>query len=189
MDLLFGFSGRIGRLQWWLGQLAILGVWVVGIGALALVIGVADPSAEHAKGELSQGGWSILAALLACGTLSIWINIATTVKRFHDRDKSGWWFCIVFVPYVGAIWQIVECGFLSGKPGGNRFGPSSGGGIGFDADDEIEAHIGRLRAERARLEGKPAPAQKLQPAPAAAPTPVVPARRPTGPTGFGRRGV
>jgi uncharacterized membrane protein YhaH (DUF805 family) len=21
----------------------------------------------------------------------IWINVATTVKRLHDRDRSGWW--------------------------------------------------------------------------------------------------
>ena len=27
----------------------------------------------------------------------IWINTATTVKRLHDRNRSGWWAAAVFI--------------------------------------------------------------------------------------------
>jgi len=60
-----------------------------------------------------------------------------TIKRFHDRDKSGFWYCVCFVPYVGVIWQVVECGFFPGTPGGNRYGlptTSSRGGNWQDVD-------------------------------------------------------
>ena len=45
------------------------------------------------------------------------------IKRWHDRDKSGWWMLIVLIPLVGLIWFLVELGFLPGTPGPNRFGP------------------------------------------------------------------
>jgi uncharacterized membrane protein YhaH (DUF805 family) len=30
---------------------------------------------------------------------------------------------ILLIPFVGAIWFLVELGFLPGTPGPNRFGP------------------------------------------------------------------
>jgi uncharacterized membrane protein YhaH (DUF805 family) len=44
-------------------------------------------------------------------------SILVDIKRWHDRDKSGWWMPILFVPIIGAIWL-----FLAGTPGPNRFG-------------------------------------------------------------------
>ncbi len=52
-----------------------------------------------------------------------WIGLAVTVKRSHDRDKSGWWILIALIPLIGAIWFLIEFGFLRGTPGPNRFGP------------------------------------------------------------------
>jgi uncharacterized membrane protein YhaH (DUF805 family) len=49
-------------------------------------------------------------------------SLAVAAKRFHDRDKSGWWVLIIFIPIVGIIWYIVELGCLPGTPGPNRFG-------------------------------------------------------------------
>jgi len=34
-------------------------------------------------------------------------SIAFGVRRLHDIGKSGWWYLIVFIPLVGAIWLIV----------------------------------------------------------------------------------
>lgn len=45
------------------------------------------------------------------------------IKRWHDLDKSGWWVLINFIPIVGGLWCLVECGFLKGTVGPNRFGP------------------------------------------------------------------
>ena len=52
----------------------------------------------------------------------IWIGLALQVKRWHDRDKPGVWVLINFIPFIGGIWALVECGFLPGTPGPNRFG-------------------------------------------------------------------
>ncbi len=183
MDFLFSFSGRIGRAKWWLSQLAVVMIWVIVIGAFALFVQTVDPSAEHAEGELSNGGLSTLIALLSAIVLSTWINLAGTVKRFHDRDKSGFWFLITLIPFIGPIWLIVECGVLEGTRGGNRFGPPPGGMDGFA--DELEAHIAKMQAERMPRQGT-APAARTS-----APVPVaqLSSRRPTSPGGFGRRGT
>jgi uncharacterized membrane protein YhaH (DUF805 family) len=52
----------------------------------------------------------------------IWVGLAVQVKRWHDRNKSGWWVLVGFIPYIGGIWQIIECGCLRGTEGENRFG-------------------------------------------------------------------
>jgi uncharacterized membrane protein YhaH (DUF805 family) len=49
--------------------------------------------------------------------------MAIYVKRWQDRDKSGWWILIGFVPIIGGIWAFVECGCLRGTMGDNRYGP------------------------------------------------------------------
>ena len=34
-------------------------------------------------------------------------GLAVMVRRLHDVNKSGWFFFIVFIPLVGAIWLLV----------------------------------------------------------------------------------
>jgi len=53
----------------------------------------------------------------------LFMGIIVQVKRWHDRDKSGWWILINFIPLVGGLWSLIECGFLKGTDGPNRFGP------------------------------------------------------------------
>jgi uncharacterized membrane protein YhaH (DUF805 family) len=53
----------------------------------------------------------------------VWPSLVVTIKRWHDRNKSGWWVLINLVPVVGDIWSVVENGFLKGTRGENRFGP------------------------------------------------------------------
>jgi uncharacterized membrane protein YhaH (DUF805 family) len=57
----------------------------------------------------------------------IWPSLAVQVKRWHDRDKSGWMVLINFIPIVGFLWTFIECGFLDGTPGPNKYGPSPKG--------------------------------------------------------------
>ena len=54
---------------------------------------------------------------------SIYFAFAVYAKRWHDRDKSGWWTLIILVPFIGGIWLLVECGILEGTKGANRYGP------------------------------------------------------------------
>ena len=45
-----------------------------------------------------------------------------TIKRAHDRNRTGWYALIILIPLAGPLWFLVEFGFLSGTAGPNRFG-------------------------------------------------------------------
>ena len=103
-DILLSMEGRIPRKVFWLyGMLPI----VVG----ALIVAVIE-SVTNLKPWLST----------IYNLALIWPALAITVKRWHDRDKSGWWVLLNIVPILGPIWALVENGFLRGTEGENRFG-------------------------------------------------------------------
>jgi uncharacterized membrane protein YhaH (DUF805 family) len=54
----------------------------------------------------------------------LWPMFAVQAKRWHDRNKSGWWVLIHFIPVIGSLWTLIENGFLEGTEGNNRFGES-----------------------------------------------------------------
>jgi uncharacterized membrane protein YhaH (DUF805 family) len=180
MNLLFGFSGRIGRLQWWLAQLAIPVIIAVSIGIIAAFGHAGTLGGSETSGAIDSARWNVVLIVLAVVVLMVWINIASTVKRFHDRDKSGLWFLIVFVPTIGAIWQLVECGFLPGSPGTNGYGPPPGSGgssIYGDLGDEMAGY-----SEPQQRSTPVAPVMRATP-------PQTTQLRQPSPSRFGRRGV
>ncbi|MBA3449509.1 MAG: DUF805 domain-containing protein [Pseudaminobacter sp.] len=111
--LLTSFDGRINRAKFW----AAIGVFIA-IGIVATLIDLLLGSTMDLVGGGQMGVVSLLASLA-----SIYFALAVYAKRWHDRDKSGWWSLIVFVPFIGAIWIIVELGMLEGTRGANRYGP------------------------------------------------------------------
>ena len=111
---LFSLEGRISVRQYWLYFLLPAIATAFLVGALA---GAFEAATDRSA---SQRDWIAVLWSIAI----IWPSIATQVKRWHDRDKSGWWYLMNFVPVVGSIWVFVEAGFMSGTPGENRFGPS-----------------------------------------------------------------
>lgn len=50
-------------------------------------------------------------------------SIAVLVRRLHDIGKSGWWYFIVFIPIVGAIWMVILL-CKEGQSGENTYGVS-----------------------------------------------------------------
>lgn len=53
-------------------------------------------------------------------------SLAVIVRRLHDIGKSGGWFFISFVPFVGGIILLVfEC--MDSQPGENAYGPNPKG--------------------------------------------------------------
>ena len=121
--LFTSFEGRIGRQQWWLGTIVL----VIAIWIIMFVIGLAfSTSMPPADGEMGMGaGISALGIIimLIIYIPFIWASLALSVKRWHDRDKSGWWILINLVPIIGGLWALIENGFLKGTDGSNRFGP------------------------------------------------------------------
>lgn len=103
-ELYLSPNGRINRRTFWIqGVLVFLGISLVA----ALLDALLDT-----RGII--GG--------VAGLLLIWPGLMVQIKRWHDRDKSGWWVLIGLVPVIGGIWALVETGFLAGTPGPNRFG-------------------------------------------------------------------
>jgi uncharacterized membrane protein YhaH (DUF805 family) len=122
---LFGWSGRIGRLQWWLGGLV-----------QAVIVGVAVALFILAAHEESP--FLLVFALPLIG-IALWFGVCLSIKRLHDHNKSGFWFFVYFIPVVGMIWQLIECGLMRGTEGDNDYGPDPR--FRFDVSDDVEALI------------------------------------------------
>jgi uncharacterized membrane protein YhaH (DUF805 family) len=167
----FSFKGRISRGRYWLAGLIIV-CWMVLLAALALgfarflgsaapasfgfsvgdIFGLLDPATLHSLIDGFGRGDLTAAALVSklfyvIGTLLfLWVYAAASVKRLHDRNKSGWWMIAFFVipglydrfgdrlaesypadllslaVAVLMLWGFVEMLCLNGTGGPNRFG-------------------------------------------------------------------
>jgi uncharacterized membrane protein YhaH (DUF805 family) len=118
-NLLFGFQGRTNRAKFWLVAVALL---VIEIIVLAVLCGGAMMSDDPQQALASLGPVAGI-VLVILGLAVTWITIAVGIKRFHDRNKSGVWILLIFVPVIGSLWYLIECGFLRGTPGPNNYGP------------------------------------------------------------------
>jgi uncharacterized membrane protein YhaH (DUF805 family) len=118
-NLLFGFQGRVNRAKFWL---VALGIFVVEVILFAAILGGAAMSGDPEQIADAIGPLAGV-VIFAFAVIATWISIAVAVKRYHDRNKSGWWVLIVLVPVIGGLWYLIECGFLRGTPGPNTYGP------------------------------------------------------------------
>ncbi len=100
-------KGRIPRSTFW---------WFHGI-LLAVLLFFGFLLESKVISESSSGIFGLLMLPLLI------MRIIVEIKRWHDRDKSGWWVLIGIIPCVGFLWVLIECGFLPGTKGENRFGP------------------------------------------------------------------
>ncbi|PPU93704.1 DUF805 domain-containing protein [Xanthomonas populi] len=112
------FTGRSRRNEYWMFlwmQTIVLPV-LSGIFGIAAVIGGGD----NGQGPLA---WVVFAIRVIFGLALIVPGIAVTVGRLHDQRKSGRFYLISLVPYVGAIVLLVfMC--MDGTPGPNEYGES-----------------------------------------------------------------
>jgi len=185
----FGFGGRINRLQYFLG--------CVGLGAGVLILATAAFVLLHfhMPTQLSVSlGIALLLGLLGLPAL-IWISFSLQARRFRDM---GWnpLFSILSLITVAAIDQIVGRAVL-GHGGANplRYVPMLGGLINLVVSGCLlfwpGVDGGDFTPNVAPKAGKPAkPAQP----PRAQPEPVVPRTAPSWTveqprTSFGRRGL
>ena len=102
---LFRFDGRINRAKLWLAMLVLLGVMMtVGLLIVAIhslfgsaapfhfgasdLFKLVDPDAYR---SLTWADLPRLLIKLVGTSLLMWVYFAISIKRLHDRDKSGWW--------------------------------------------------------------------------------------------------
>jgi len=150
--LLFGFRGRIQRLYFWVTFLVVefvTGMLSTTIQFVAQFHGMGEFN-PHIKQFEPTG--PLLIADFVVAFVNLWIIFALSVKRLHDRDRTGWWLAVkypailvalglvwatvgereplstvaVFTVIAAAglvLWLFVEIGCLSGTKGPNRYGP------------------------------------------------------------------
>jgi len=117
------FSGRASRSEFWWFQVFIYlvsFVWsfVVGFGSVGR-----EPGQDFPPWVIVIG---IVSTLITLGMFLPAISVA--VRRFHDRNISGWWFLglsvVTFVPIVGLLAPIamLVIFILPGTKGPNKFG-------------------------------------------------------------------
>ncbi len=124
--LLTSFDGRINRGKFWAGVALLIAAQIASYMLIGTVFGYKYVEGSNLP---RMGPLSGLATFLV-GIALLYCSLAVYTKRWHDRDKSGWWSLILLIPVIGGIWLLVECGCLVGTQGPNRFGPDplAGGG-------------------------------------------------------------
>jgi uncharacterized membrane protein YhaH (DUF805 family) len=167
---LFRFEGRVNRAKYWLALLIVV-CWMLFVlmvlTGIAAAFGVADRkfsiglstifASWHFVTGLFRGTEPTSAAtlfhlLFYTVTLPVmaaftWAYAATSIKRLHDRNKSGWWIVAFLIlpsllntlwdwldsptlallvsalALVLGVWGFVELLCLPGTHAPNRFGP------------------------------------------------------------------
>jgi uncharacterized membrane protein YhaH (DUF805 family) len=134
-QLLFSFRGRLNRKPYWMTAIGV-SVFVIALLLIAWAL----------TGEYKLAGFIAVLALLAILYIPfVWVGLAISAKRLHDRDKSAWWlllfyavpsilssaadrmegggFILYLVSFAITIWAFVELACLRGTIGPNRYGP------------------------------------------------------------------
>jgi uncharacterized membrane protein YhaH (DUF805 family) len=162
------FTGRSRRQEFWMYMLllliiwmvAIIGIMVMGAGALSMAGANADGSPRVAGMMGIFASMGIIAVILGIVWLALLIpTLAVQIRRLHDTDRSGWWIMIYWGPailswivnFAGAASQSTSlvmlgglCSLLAliasivllvfwclpGTNGPNRFGADPLGGAG-----------------------------------------------------------
>ncbi len=135
IQFLFGFHGRIRRLHLWLYILAVMVIQGGVVWQFGHILNVPHHHDMMMSSNMSMtsdhlGGVYVVTHNPFAGLFGLvlaWTHLAVFVKRWHDRDKSGWWVLINLIPIIGWLWTLVECGFLDGTRGPNKYGPSPKG--------------------------------------------------------------
>lgn len=127
---LFGFRGRLSRD----GFIEVLAsVVLVDIAALL----AAKYVQEFGLPDLvTPGGGAAMAvaryAPVVVAVFTAWTVLAASVKRSHDRNRTGWLVLLAIVPVIGWAWLLVDLLVLTGTKGRNAYGRAPFGG---GADD------------------------------------------------------
>eukprot|EP01035_Chromulina_nebulosa_P012343 gene12343-16456_t len=114
-DLLFGFGGRIGRLQYWLIHLGALVIFGLFWG----IVNVRPPLEPGAPPPPTVPGSEILEAMpWVIALWLLWPLAAASIKRAHDLGRPGWWALAALVPGAGQLYLGVARGQTEGNPWG-----------------------------------------------------------------------
>src|SRR4051794_36962021 len=108
-NLFLSFNGRIRRTHFWIATIILMvvngvisSVFMGGVVAAAM-----SGNPQALTGAL--GGAGLIGCLLWLALL--WPSLAVSVKRCHDRNKSGLWLILMYLAcftVIGALWPLIE---------------------------------------------------------------------------------
>ena len=105
------FSGRSRRKEYWYFQL-FNGIVMIFLGLFAVAFSDQGKPAMIPFGLMFTYGFVVFVP-----------SLAVTIRRLHDIGKSGWWYLIAFVPFLGGIILFVFT-LLDSDPDRNKYGPN-----------------------------------------------------------------
>lgn len=120
------FSGRARRKEYWMFALFQI-IFVI----LALIIDNALGLTFYNDEIFGVGPFYLI---LVLGTFIP--GLAVSVRRLHDSGKSGWWYLINLIPYIGAFVFLIFA-VMDSEPGENKWGENPKGIGNNRAIDQI----------------------------------------------------
>ena len=120
------FSGRSRRMEYWMW---VLFQFLIGCAFLIGIISLAGSAllAGNAEQAFASGGAVIALILLwVVVSLAFFIpNLAVTVRRLHDTNRSGWWMMLYWGPYLVSIFTAPTFAAMGDDTGMAALGASS----------------------------------------------------------------
>ncbi|KKW91103.1 DUF805 domain-containing protein [Sphingobium chungbukense] len=118
------FSGRARPKEYWMFVLfLLLGFFILSLVETMLGLTTTDRWFQRGPWWASAGYSTRGGPLTGLFALAMLIpQLAVSVRRLHDTDRTGWWLLIVVFPFIGSIVLLIFL-IMSGTRGANRFGP------------------------------------------------------------------
>lgn len=122
------FSGRARRKEFWLFTLVHLIIIFLIVFLVFFASGDVYEDTEPNYILITILGLYLLGTIIP--------TIAVTVRRLHDIGKSGAWYFINFIPYIGSFWLLIlTC--MDGESRTNKWGENPKGLSNDSAIDQI----------------------------------------------------
>lgn len=104
------FEGRASRSEYWWFALFCLLVFIPMI-----IVGFILASKGY-------GGFAFLLSIVLYGWILL-AGLSVFVRRMHDIGRSGWWYWISIIPFVGTVVLLIFT-LTGSEPGENQYGPN-----------------------------------------------------------------
>lgn len=114
-------SGRASRSEYWWFTLFIT-IAGLAIGIVCVLLAVAMAAKEN-YAVLFGAMLGLLGIMFTVAILPP--SICVSVRRLHDIGRSGWWYLINAVPYIGGIVFFIFT-LLPSQPEENEYGSYAG---------------------------------------------------------------
>ncbi len=113
------FGARARRKEYW-GTILFWFIAFCLVAALGLFI-------DASFGNLGRGEPYVSYTLMALFILATFIpNLALTIRRQHDIGLSGWFYLLIFIPYIGGLIILVFT-LIPSQKHENKWGPIPAG--------------------------------------------------------------